>query len=772
MSNRRKPTPAWTIVALMAVSLSAAAAGKPGMLPGKNTQTRDRKDFTDADVQKAIDRGVSYLLKTQQDDGSWAKKNTNNYAYPVGPTAICTYALLEAGVKPTHPKVKKALAFLSKTETENTYCYAFRASAYAAAMRYDRNTFLRPLMKDVSVIWHSFHKDTGGYSYFCKGRPARDKELASFAGGPDQSNSQYALLGVWAGSRWGVEVPSGFWKVSMEYWLRTQNADGGWGYSPKTRKESYRAMTLAGLASLYVCVDNLYASRFLACRGNAEIPQISRGLDWVEKNFKEMLELKQWFYYTLYGLERVALATGYKYFAKHDWYKLGTSELLSRQDRDGSWSGGKYGGGPTAQTSYALLFLVRGRRPVLFNKLEFEGDWNNRPRDMANVTRWMQGRFETDVAWQIINADLPVTEWHDAPILYISGSKAPRFTDEQIARLRTFVLQGGTIFSCTECSGKGFREGIRQVYAKMFTKYELTPCGPDHPVYSSQYDLKGRPKLHEISNGVRPLVFHTDHDLPRAWQLFRTRSRSSEFEAAVNIAMYVNGRGEFRRRGTSPWPTAERFEPVATVAVARLKHNAQWNPEPLAYERFARMLGNRCKVKLNVTEPMDIDALADSDAKVAVMTGLGTLKLSEKESAALKAFVAGGGMVIVDAAGGNETFGDSARKQLSETFGEPFVNLLGSGAVLGRKGMAITDVRTRRIGRATVQQGSPRLKTILVDSRPGVIFSDRDITAGLVGYPFDHIDGYMPEDAYRLMRNCILTAAGVSPDKTAEPGQD
>ena len=45
-------------------------------------------------------------------------------------------------------------------------------------------------------------------------------------------------------------------------------------------------------------------------------------------------------------------------------------------------------------TSFAILFLAQGRAPIVMNKLEYDiagkdGNWNQRPRDVANVTRWI-----------------------------------------------------------------------------------------------------------------------------------------------------------------------------------------------------------------------------------------------------------------------------------------------------------------------------------------------------------------------------------------------
>ena len=176
-----------------------------------------------------------------------------------------------------------------------------------------------------------------------------------------------------------------------------------------------------------------------------------------------------------------------------------------QNQRDGGW-------GNPIETAFALLFLARGRHPVLFNKLQYPGGWNPRPRDLANLTRWISTTFESVVTWQIINLTVPVTEWHDAPVLYISGAVAPKFTDDDLAKLREFVHQGGLILSEAACNSLRFNKAMRDVYAKLFPKYELRPLPPEHDVYNVHYKaVRGR--LEALSNGVRLLAIHSPTEL-------------------------------------------------------------------------------------------------------------------------------------------------------------------------------------------------------------------------------------------------------------------
>src|SRR5438477_182315 len=83
----------------------------------------------------------------------------------------------------------------------------------------------------------------------------------------------------------------------------------------------------------------------------------------------------------------------------------------------------------------------RGRAQVLMNKLDYAAEgagekpkpssWNQRPREVANITRWIGKQVEKDLNWQIVNFTASAQELHDAPILWISGREPLNFTDEQ-----------------------------------------------------------------------------------------------------------------------------------------------------------------------------------------------------------------------------------------------------------------------------------------------------------------------------------------------------
>ena len=723
------------------LSLLGAVAGTSFAGRRRVPKLGTAKDFSDWAVEEAIKRAIKHLWSKQNEDGTWPSKH--NKGYPTGATAVAAYALLASGVNPQDQRMQKTLDWLSKNDSKKTYSLGIRCYVWYLANRTTLGKYRDQLKKDAKLLYDSHNN--GHYHYVSAGKPE---------GSYDNSCSQYGVLGVWAAAADGsVEVPYDYWQTVMKHWMNTQGPGGGWEYRGKPAGDGGRpTMVAAGVASLFVCYD--YSG--LADRSpGVAFPPIVKGLQWLDKKFSVRSSHQ---YYYLYGIERVGLASGYKYFGVKDWYKLGASFLLNGQ-KGGGW-------GNVTDTAFALLFLIRGQHPVLFNKLKHGGDWNRRSRDMASVTRWISNNFETTVNWQIINMDTKVTEWHDASVLYITGTLDPKFTEEQLKKIRTYILQGGTIFTVVQSGGAKFKQAMEKAYKTMFPKYGLRELPKDDEIYSSVYfKIDKKPNFKILSNGVRPLVIHTDTDLAATWQSTKALiSRPKQFEVAFNVAMYaVDKVSALPYRGAVHWPKAPKKAPGRRISIVRLKHSGNWNPEPLAYVRFANMMGLYADTALDVGKPIDITGLTATASKIAVMTGVGPWTFGDSEKAALKKFVEDGGTLVIDAAGGSKAFAKSVEAMLKEVF--PAVRqrlrrLATTSALYNLPGMEIRTVGFKRRTGINRIDRLPELRTVLVaGDRPGVIYSPLDLTAGLLGARAYTIDGYDPVSAFELMRNIVIFAA-------------
>src|SRR5204863_4176928 len=114
------------------------------------------------------------------------------------------------------------------------------------------------------------------------------------------------------------------------------------------------------------------------CGRYEENPALARGIAWINRRFKLDLSDASFpaTFYNLYGIERVGRLTGLRYLGGRDWYRQGCELLVAsggrlRQRDDGSWVGSSnsHDRWPVVSTSFALLFLSKGRTPVLISKM-------------------------------------------------------------------------------------------------------------------------------------------------------------------------------------------------------------------------------------------------------------------------------------------------------------------------------------------------------------------------------------------------------------------
>ena len=437
----------------------------------------------------------------------------------------------------------------------------------------------------------------------------------------------------------GAEIEKRYWDGFDTIWRAHQFPDGGWQYDGTPEKPSKdhkvtASMTAAGVATLFITQDYARPDVGLNCSGNVVNENIEKGLAWMGKNFNQVNDL-----YTWYGVERIGVASGYKYFGTIDWFAEGADKVLKRQKTDGSFDGGFVGGTAIPSTAYALLFLARGRAPVMMNKLDYtkaDGKpvkWNQRPRDVANLARWTTENMEADLNWQIVNLQVSIDDLHDAPILYMAGNEQIDLSEPDIVKLREFAEDGGMILANADCDNAGFASSFQKLGSKLFPRYEFRELPAEHPIFSNELfkKFKAQPRLEGISNGVRELMLLIPNGDPsKWWQTHASTSRADSFQLGTDIFLYAVDKKGLHNKGVTylvhPNP---KVKPVRTVKLARLEMPGNWDPEPGGWRRMAAILHNDpYKVDLKV-ETVKLDEGKLADFKLAHLTGTAPFKLSD-----------------------------------------------------------------------------------------------------------------------------------------------
>jgi hypothetical protein len=705
------------------------------------------------------------------------------YSVP-GIDALCVYALLHSGQALDGPGQKVlavddpfVLEILEKLKAYNfvfTYHRSLRAAALAV---FNRGQDAQALENDVR--WLLTAGPNGAYTYTM---PQNGYE----ASGWDNSNSQYGLLGVWSGAQVGMAISQRYWHAVVDHWVTCGNGNGTFGY---TLGDSSTTMTCAGVASLLVARDYIDYTRDAGGSGtNARIsnrpppvPALDAGLKWLEDGDNCMTNLQGdgmgGIGYGLYGLERVGLASGFKYFGRHDWYSELAKHLVAEQHFDGSWGTPTNANGVVPQqtlidTAYALLFLARGRHPILFNKLRYDGDWNNRPNDVSHLAKFAGHALERPLNWQVVNLHRSWFDWMDSPVLYISGDKAIPLTPLDYNALRSFANAGGIIFTHADGGSGEFNKWVADTVRILFPKYELMTVPRDHALYSTVYPLKNPPPLLAVSNASRVLLIHSPTDLAGGWQLNWTDEKKVEFQLGVNIFVYAAGKGILKNRLSSNYIPEDPDAPDSTRQIARLEYADEWDPEPYAWTRFSRYFQWETHHGIDPAI-VPLKALTPGSTPIAVLTGTVRHDFTANECLAAKSYVQAGGILMIDACGGSPAFSKSVQTTLIPLAfaGSTLQPIPDNHPLLIHSRIGAYDLVKPMLRSYANQNGGKNLPIEVMPYGKGwVVFSRLDITTGLLGTQSWGILGFEPAYAQALMKNAVLWAQARSPAPTPPPG--
>jgi hypothetical protein len=413
---------------------------------------------TDKEVQKAIASACAYLQKSYR-NGSGSGRVAGGVDGSEKAAALAGIAMLEAEVPLDDPTILAIAARIRELAPTETATYNMALDIIFLDKLEEPADI--PLIQALGIRLLAGQNKNGGWTYQCptpdgnetqrlrqmaanagKGpakkesgeivgadpnnRPALSPEAkdmqnrlinnqnpgANIQGAPpgvagpmdDNSNTQFAVLGLWTARRYGVQVDKAL-ALTEERFRRTQSGDGGWSYMLADSSGVSASMTCAGLLALAAgrgtSVERQRVMRSGKEPGSESTPpkgtkdkappsfnpkndpRIVAGLNYVGNEIAkdmggrgpgmppavlpanlppQMIQVMSGNlihndYYCLWSIERVGMIFGETRMGNVDWYSWGGQYLIANQNKqDGSWKG-KWGA--DVDTSFGLMFLRR-----------------------------------------------------------------------------------------------------------------------------------------------------------------------------------------------------------------------------------------------------------------------------------------------------------------------------------------------------------------------------------------------------------------------------
>jgi hypothetical protein len=366
------------LAALLSALLLAAASSSAQDWKKKIDQQR---------VNEAVKKGTDFML--QMSAGGCSK-----FPHPdlqkLGQNVELSYCeliyltLWHGGVDPADPNMKRLLKYMLKNGISRTYNAALQAMVLQKLDPWKYHERIAYIARFLVLN----QCENGQWSYgepIDEPVPTPRKEVASGTGGGerdpdpavkpvkaeldrvvlkdkakgpptgDNSNSQYAALGIRACHDANIRFPKETIAAAQKWWESSQNKDGGWGYQKD--EASYASMTAGavGALAIYNFVNGAAPNG-----GTAQ----GKGITWLAGNFSvtenaKYQYAKVHYFYFMYALERAGVYLNQDYLGKRDWYAEGCNRLLEDQKKNGSW-----GDNMMVDTCFAILFLRRASNPL------------------------------------------------------------------------------------------------------------------------------------------------------------------------------------------------------------------------------------------------------------------------------------------------------------------------------------------------------------------------------------------------------------------------
>ena len=761
-----------------------------------------------AQVRSAIRKGGDYLISRRSEDGRWPTYP----GYKAGSTALCTLALLHAGVSPEN--LRRSLDQLERHDAGglSTYVISLRIMAFAIADP-QGTRYRRTVQKDVDHLEKNQVREgnnEGGWGYgTLRGNNGRSA---------DASNSQFAILALHEASLLGAKVQQKTWERAEIYWNKLRGRGGGFHYDVGHSTPVSGSMTCAGISSLIIINENLASpedyltadGRVACCGTDEDLKVVQDAINWLGKNFSAKFNpvaggqrsagAKMYF---LYGMERAGRLSGVRFFADHDWYREGAAHLIASQKREtGAWRSGGHGENqPEISTAFGLLFLAKGRRPIVFGKYQHSqnNDWDRHPEGVHYLTRKVEDDWNLKLNWQTVRAsNATVDDLLEAPVLFISGRDKLELTEQQERALQKYVENGGFIFA-EACQGDGcganvaFEKSFRELVARLFPDSTMDSLAVDHPIWTANHPLKPNPgwQMYGVQACCRTSIVFCSRNLSGFWRLNR-RNLMDQFPAnvkeevdwttkfGVNVAAYATGRQLDDKEDRPKVTEVKDFAVIndRVLVFAKLNHNGGADDAPNAWRNLqddARQFGYenavgeveqaellRIKTDKKMIEPTR-EQLADHP--FIFMHGREGFGFSEEQRDALRRYLELGGCVFADSICSSEEFTRAFRREFNQLFPDKeLTEIPSTHEIFTRKyGHSLDKGVTLNIPDPKADQGAkkvegviPVLEGIEVDGRLAVIFSPNDLSCALENATATQCKGYIRDDAVRIGTNVIL----------------
>ena len=414
--------------------------------------------------------------------------------------------------------------------------------------------------------------------------------------------------------------------------------------------------------------------------------------------------------------------------------------------------------GPPAQPQSRSEKKNPPRPPVMFTKLTSEYgeiDWNARPNDLNNLLNSLKAM--ADVNYDCENKSFAQinTDPEQNPILYRSGHFHWHLNTAEKAKLREYLLRGGTIILNAGMGSKPFYDSAKRIMGEIFPEAPVQRLGADHAVFHSYYDIdqvdyrqgvrdsgytSNEPWIEGVSIDCRTVCFISRFGMEAGWDPYEddailAYAPESAQRLGMNIVSYASTIQNWTKQVAKriKYVDAENVTAAGSMNIAQVIYDGEWKTRHVGLSMLLKEFNRKTEIpvtfasrELRLTDPKLFDM------PVLYLTGHDAFTLKPPEIAALRAYLTGGGMLIAEACCGRQAFDRSFRDLMTITLAgiKPEAPVRGH-AIFSIPNKIIKMVPTDALKKATGKSlVDPELIFWKVAGNVAVIYSPRGLAGG------------------------------------------
>ncbi|MEJ2635350.1 MAG: DUF4159 domain-containing protein, partial [Calditrichia bacterium] len=127
------------------------------------------------------------------------------------------------------------------------------------------------------------------------------------------------------------------------------------------------------------------------------------------------------------------------------------------------------------------------------------GDWYGNRTTFVNLFRYAREKTNMLTADREVSVEVTDKDFFKYPIIYMAGHGNIKFSEDEIARLRTYLTSGGFLWADDDY---GMDPSFRREMKRVFPDLEWVELPYSHPIYHTVFQFpNGLPKIHKHAGG-------------------------------------------------------------------------------------------------------------------------------------------------------------------------------------------------------------------------------------------------------------------------------